>query len=160
MNGTYAYGISGSSIVGFYYDMDYGQHAFLYDGTSYTTLTPPGSSSATAYGVSGNMVVGTYADANDNYAQKGFIFDGITYTTLDIPGSTHSACLGVSGGDIVGYYNTADGNQHGFLMTPSGGGDVSPVPEVTSSFTLLGLITGGLMMRRRRDNQASVAVAS
>jgi len=37
---------------------------------------------------------------------------------------------------------------------------VSPVPEVTSSFTLLGLITGGLMMRRRRDNQASVAVAS
>jgi len=31
----------------------------------------------------------------------------------------------------------------------SAGGDVSPVPEVTSSFTLLGLITGGLMLRRR-----------
>ena len=45
-------------------------------------------------------------------------------------------------------------------ITTGGGGDVSPVPEVTSSFTLLGLITGGLMMRRRRGNQAAVAVAS
>ena len=34
-------------------------------------------------------------------------------------------------------------------ITTGGGGDVSAVPEVTSSFTLLGLITGGLMMRRR-----------
>src|SRR5216684_3594996 len=35
--GTFASGVSGNNIVGYYYDAT-GYHGFLYDGTSYTTL--------------------------------------------------------------------------------------------------------------------------
>jgi hypothetical protein len=42
-NGTWAYGISGNSIVGFYTEGSYHQHGFLYDGTSWVTIDYPGA---------------------------------------------------------------------------------------------------------------------
>ena len=35
---TYAYGIDGSNIVGFYYDGSFNSHGFKYDGSNYTSF--------------------------------------------------------------------------------------------------------------------------
>jgi hypothetical protein len=56
---TIAQGISGNNIVGQYWDNS-GEHGFLYNGTSWTTLSYPGSVNTYAYGISGNNIVGNY----------------------------------------------------------------------------------------------------
>ena len=69
-NGTYAQGISGSCIVGYYEDSSDLDHGFLYNGSTstYTTLddplaSPDGKVNGTrAYGISGSNIVGAYLD--------------------------------------------------------------------------------------------------
>lgn len=115
---TWAWGISGNNIVGYYWvtkpsGIDYNIFGFLYNGTTYQTLSVPGASSTQAYGVSGNNIVGYYADdANNNH---GFLYNGTTYQTLDFPGATATYALGISGDNIVGYYQTEEGGIKGFL---------------------------------------------
>jgi hypothetical protein len=63
---TDAQGIDGNNIVGSYYANESWQ-GFLYDGTSYTTLNPPGSYTH-ATGISGGDIVGTYEDASRTHS--------------------------------------------------------------------------------------------
>ncbi len=64
--------ISGSYVVGSYYDVSIGDdHGFLYDGTNLTILDAPGASGTRAYSISGNNIVGDYTDGSGTH---GFIY--------------------------------------------------------------------------------------
>jgi hypothetical protein len=114
--GTYAWGIDGRNIVGYYTDGT-GDHGFLYNGSSYTTLDDPLAKGFThAYGISGNNIVGDYFDATGTH---GFLYNGSSWTTLDdplAPGDT--AAFGINGNNIVGTYELStafEAHRHGFL---------------------------------------------
>jgi hypothetical protein len=130
--GTYASGISGNTVVGFYqsssgtggwtgsgvYQGGTGTSSFLYNGSGYTTLNDPLAVNGTlAYGTDGNNVVGYY---NGNQAKAhGFIYNGSSYTTLDDPlGVWATVATGISGNNIVGGYYGISGQQ-GFLYNGS-----------------------------------------
>jgi hypothetical protein len=132
--GTYASGISGNNIVGFYqsssgtggwlgsgiYQGGTGTSGFLYNGSSYTTLNDPLAVNGTlAYGTDGNSVVGYY---NGNQAlTHGFLYNISTasYTTLNDPlGVWATVATGISGNNIVGGYYGISGQQ-GFLYNGS-----------------------------------------
>ena len=90
MNGTWAEGIDGNNIVGYYWDISEQYHGFIYNGSTYTRLNDPLEAYGTAAsGISGNNVVGYYADSSDN--DHGFIYNISTnsYTTLDDPLEGH-----------------------------------------------------------------------
>jgi len=114
-------GVSGKNVVG-YYDDGTGYHGFLYDGSTITTLDPPGSTYTWAVGVSGNNVVGHYKDgrrtADGTDYILGFLYDGTSYTTL-FPEATQSLAEGVSGNHVVGVYQDGSGRYHGFLYVPT-----------------------------------------
>jgi hypothetical protein len=65
---TIAQGISGNNIVGQYWDNS-GEHGFLYNGTSWTTLDYPGAINTYALGISGNNIVGWSSDGH------GFLYE-------------------------------------------------------------------------------------
>jgi hypothetical protein len=104
-------GISGNTIVGYYFKGGY--NAFLYNlnNNAYTTLNVPGQTGyEIATGVSGTNVVGYYENASR--VTQGFLYNGSSYTTLDVPGASYTEANGISGNQIVGlsslgsfYYN-------------------------------------------------------
>jgi hypothetical protein len=119
---TFATGVSGNNVVGYYADAS-GAHGFLYNGSSFTTLNGPDSldTDAHAYGIDGNNVVGIYRDANGFL--HGFLFNG-SYTTLNGPAigvnglpPTDTQALAVSGNNVVGVYY--DPGTQGFLYNGS-----------------------------------------
>ena len=130
--GTYAYGISGNNIVGWYGNSSGWQVGFLYNGSSYTTLTDPLSIESTihgpvpngnyAYGISGNNTVGLYywnAAVNGVNGYSGFLYNGSTYTTLSDPLSVSTSAQGIDGNNIVGYYTDSSSKNYGFLYNGS-----------------------------------------
>jgi PEP-CTERM motif len=126
-----ALGISGNDIVGY----DNINESFLYNGSSYTTLSVPGASVTEAVGISGNNIVGNYY----NGSWQSFLYNGNGYTTLSVPGASQTFAEGISGNNIVGYDATASGQQS-FLAIP--------VPE-PGSFGLLAASAGAFFLRRR-----------
>ena len=71
--GTYAYGISGNNIVGWYANSSGWQLGFLYNGSTYTTLNDPlGVNGTYANGISGNNIVGYYYDSSSGVSWSGF----------------------------------------------------------------------------------------
>ena len=145
-NGTFAFGVSGSDIVGEYSPASGPPQGFLYNGSSYTTLSDPlGVNGTFAYGISGSNIVGYYIDASDN--AHGFLYNGTSYTTLDDPlGVNGTYPQGVHGTNIVGIYLNASEQIESFLYQPSA------VPE-PCSMLLAVLGFGGLIpfCRRRRS---------
>ena len=111
--GTFAEGISGGNIVGYYNDST-GSHGFLYDGSTYTTEQYPSYRNGDAFGISGNNIVGDYED--QSYKAHGFLCNGSTWATIDDPlGAMGTQAKGISGSNIVGYYIDSSLNSHGFL---------------------------------------------
>jgi hypothetical protein len=105
--------------------------AFVFDGTSFTTLFPPGALGSNATGVNdGGTVVGSYFDSTvtDEFGnvlpgpQHGFIYEGGIYTTLDAPGAIATNPRGISpdGRYISGYYEI-DAGFPGFVYDRAGG---------------------------------------
>jgi hypothetical protein len=141
IGGTYAQGISGANVVGWYIDTNGSAHGFLYNDGAYTTLDDPkavgnytlsglfNSGGTYATGISGTNIVGYYTDTNG--VTHGFLFNGSTYTTLDDPnaGGPYSEfyydvtggtwVCGIEGNNIVGYYTDNSGNVHGFIYNGS-----------------------------------------
>jgi len=144
--GSFAFGISGTNIVGGYVDnIDGGIHGFLYNDGAFNTLNDPNSGYGTiATGISGNTIVGWYVD--DIGDTHGFIYTNGTFTTLDEPnaaftgdffpdlppggygyflftcqndGSGGTIVSGISGTNIVGWYVDASDYTHGFLYNGS-----------------------------------------
>ena len=92
-------------------------NGFVFDGTSFATLLPPGALGSAATGLSdGGTVVGSYFDSTviDELGnvqpgpEHGFIFEGGSYSTLDVPGalSTHPRGISPDGRYISGFYLT------------------------------------------------------
>jgi hypothetical protein len=108
-------GVSGSTVVGTYYNDTNGiSGTFIYDGSTFTKLNYPGSTSTTILGISGSTVFGYYDDSA--YADHAFIYNGSTFTTLSYPGSTSTTILGISDGTVVGTYNDS---AHAFIYNGS-----------------------------------------
>jgi hypothetical protein len=70
---TYAHGINGNNIVGWYQDAPGNYHGFLYDGTDWTTLDMPGSTNTKLLDLDGSNIVGIYETASSK---------GIFYITV------------------------------------------------------------------------------
>jgi hypothetical protein len=123
--GTYAGAMSGSNIVGWYYDSGGVQHGFLYDGSTWTTLDDPKaelspSGGTDAGGIDGTNISGFYTDASG--VTHGFLYNTVTktWTPLNDPLAGSSSGQGtyagrISGTNIVGSYYSASGGAHGFL---------------------------------------------
>jgi hypothetical protein len=64
--GTLAQGISGSNIVGYFYDSSNHIHGFFYNGSSWNTLDDPLATNRPTYAsaVFGGKIVGYYQDAS------------------------------------------------------------------------------------------------
>lgn len=92
--------------------------AFVYDGTSFTTLSGPlGSTSSFALGISDTgKVVGSYLTAPLG-SSHGFIYSSGIYTPFDIPGANETFLRGISpdGRYISGYYSNATQTGVGFV---------------------------------------------
>src|SRR5438874_1556862 len=73
--------ISGSNVVG-YYDDSSGSGAFLYNGATFTSISPPGTVQTQPLAVSGNSVAGYYYLASNGSNANGFFFNGSSYTML------------------------------------------------------------------------------
>jgi len=141
---TWAYGISGTNIVGCYESVNEGHgslQGFLYDGSKFTTLTVPDAIYFTeAFGISGHNIVGSY----DGY---GFLYDGTNYTSLSVPGANATWAYGISGNQVVGYYVIGPGSSYtnqGFLYnsgtytTLSFPGAVDTYPQGISGHNIVG----------------------
>jgi hypothetical protein len=164
---TVAYGINGSTIVGYYLGTDNHLHAFSTPVPSsgaqlpasagasaitptITTLDYPGSTVSTAaYGIFGNDIVGDYQDSMGVY--HGFLFNGSNWTSIDVPNVLVSGSpdpvaatkiYGISGNTIVGEYLDANGVNHGFS---------AQVPEPSTAILLaLGAALVAMARRSRR----------
>jgi hypothetical protein len=67
VNGTFITGISGSTIVGYYWDNYYNVNGFTYNGSAFTTVNDPNGVNGTYItGISGSTIVGCYYDNNNN----------------------------------------------------------------------------------------------
>jgi len=117
--GTFASGVDGNKIVGWYVDANGYTHGFLYNGSTYTTLDDPNGVGFTfAQGISGDNIVGYYTDHSGK--THGFLYNGSKYTTLDDPngvGATYAQ--GIDGDNIVGWYVNSTSGDHGFLYNGS-----------------------------------------
>ena len=77
---TSAYGIDGDNVVGWFWDGQ-GSYGFLYDGTTYTSLRPPGAGHTRAFGVDGNRVVGEFQDDDGDH---GFLLQRVPIVSGDM----------------------------------------------------------------------------
>ena len=145
---TWAYGISGTNIVGCYESANDGHgdpKGFLYDGSNFITLTVPDAIYFTdAFGVSGHNIVGSYGNNSGFY---GFLYDGTNYTTLSVPNANATWAYGISGNQVVGYYVIGPGSSYtnqGFLYndgtysTLSVPGAVDTYPQGISDHNIVG----------------------
>ena len=103
---TYAYGISGNNIVGYYYDASDVPRLPLQRRNLHHPRFP-GQRNSEADGISGNNIVGSYTEAAGNNRLP---LQRRAYTTLDDPlGTQGTGANGIDGNNIVGTYNDASG---------------------------------------------------
>ena len=118
--GTIICGLSDGTLVGYYTSntlypetTSYEDRGFIYDGSTFTTLSFPNSEDTRALAVSGGTVVGTYGGT------QGFIYDGSTFTTLIVPNGGNTTPNGICGNTVVGSYVDGYGTFHGFVVQVS-----------------------------------------
>jgi hypothetical protein len=158
VNGTYAMGISGNNIVGYYSDANHVTHGFMYDGRNYKTLDDPwGNYGTQANGIDGANIVGGYHQKLRGWGGSyttvthGFLYDGTSYKTLDPPGWLNfNYCTGISGSSIVGCYGDRNGLTQGYLYNGSSYRTVS-VPGATN--TLANGISGSNIVGEYLDSK-------
>ena len=94
--------------------------SFLYSGGVYTTIAVPGSNDTLVYGINDSGQIVGYYDVPGNNQAHAFLYGGTTYTTIDVPGAVETLPQGINNtSQIVGWYRDVNGNDHGFLATPS-----------------------------------------
>jgi hypothetical protein len=93
---TYAFGISGGNVAGFYQDGTT-THGFVYDGSTYKTLNVPGAAFTGAYGIDGDKVAGEYYDG----VTHGFVY---TADVTPTPAPSGLMLAGIGAVTFAGYF--------------------------------------------------------
>jgi hypothetical protein len=132
--GTYAAGISGTNIVGWFIGSGGAYHGFLLSGggstaSPWTTLDAPGAYLSPSYGtdalgIDGTNVTGFYNDAGA--IAHGFLYNIIAKTWIELNDPLAGTATGqgtyverISGNLIVGAYEDGSSVNHGFVYTMS-----------------------------------------
>ncbi len=137
---TIATGVWGNTIVGHYAGTDWAGHGFIYNGSSWRSVSPPDSDSCTIEGIYENSVVGHFQHYFGDSASSSFLYDGTSFTYLNKPGAFTTGATGIFGNQIVGIYADVQGGPaHGFLLT---------MPEPAS--LLLVVLAGPLVLCQHR----------
>ena len=107
----------GSTIVGFYTDMDTGRgRAYLLKNGEFVPFDVPGSTSTAGWDINpSRRAVGVYQDAAARF--HGFIVDRHwNFESVDYPGATATRAFGINPrGDVVGSYVDAANRTHAYL---------------------------------------------
>ncbi|MBX9625363.1 MAG: hypothetical protein K2X82_16270 [Gemmataceae bacterium] len=143
--GTFATGVSETTVVGFYLDDRFLGHGFVYDRAAgtFAPVRVPGAADTVPLGVDGDRVAGFYTDPF-TFEQHGFVWVGRSLLRLDVPGGVNTQVNGVSGDTVVGsYFDPVAGRVRGFVFP------VAVVPE-PAGLTPLAVGTAGLFGRRFR----------
>lgn len=134
--GTFAQGINDSDrIVGGVAGGTAGNVGFTYNGTSFTKLTVPGSTTTFGAGINDSGTLVGYF--RDSAGQHGFVDMGGQFTTLDAPGAGFGTrAAGINGsGTVVGFFDDSNAIAHGFVAVQS-------VPEPgTMTLAVLGALS-------------------
>ena len=118
--GVFAYGISGNKIVGELSFQVGSNKGFIFDGNSWTILSPPfglnQSDYSTANDIDGNFVVGSYGNGtfiynNGAYQKIGNIANA-TWNTQKVAGIFNSKTIG-------SYIDSNGGNERGYIFEGS-----------------------------------------
>ena len=136
---TFARGVSGSTVVG-YYIQSLVARGFVYQNGTYTDLIVPGATGTFPRDVDGTRVVGAFEDLLGTH---GFLTDGAIPIVLDHPLGLLLGTFanGVDGADVVGnYLSLDDGQSHGFLYD---GTSYIPVDFPGATSTTANGIDGG-----------------
>ena len=140
-NASSAEGISGSKIVGTYFNNGmYLRGGYIKENDNWTLLNVAGARETIPRDVDGNIIIGEFRVGDWNDGTRSFLFDGTEWTYLDAPSAKSTFAFGIDGNTIVGSYNDTSDVSHGFILT---------VPE-PSALSLLAVGLGGLAILRRR----------
>jgi hypothetical protein len=116
------------AVVGSYTNAS-GGWGYMYDGTTYTTISYPGVTNTVLWDINDTgIMVGRYAFPDGR--NHGFVYDGTEFVTLDLPFPTliNSGYTDINNaGKIVGVYADSSGRR-GFLAEPI---FANSPPEVT-----------------------------
>jgi len=131
-NGINAQGIAvGSAGMGNLY-VQSNNVAWIWDGTTYSFFTAPGSalSGTAAGGINApGQVSGYFQDANGAF--HGFVKSGSTFTQIDVPGATDTLAYAINNRtDVAGWYVDQQFETHGFVLS---GGKFTTI-DVPGSF--------------------------
>src|SRR6266850_1523886 len=126
---THAHGINDNGqIVGLS-----GNHGFLWDGSTFTSIDVPSAIQTHALGLNNNgQIVGYFRDTTGRF--HGFLTsDGSTFTTIDAdPSAWYNAAFGINTvGEIVGGFISAI--EHGFLTSDGATFTTIDVPGATAT---------------------------
>jgi len=126
---THAHGINDNGqIVGLS-----GNHGFLWDGSTFTSIDVPSAIQTHALGLNNNgQIVGYFRDTTGRF--HGFLTsDGSTFTTIDAdPSAGYNAAFGINTvGEIVGGFISAI--EHGFLTSDGATFTTIDVPGATAT---------------------------
>ena len=112
-----------NQIVGYWEDTGGGEHGFIFEGSTYTSIDVPNACFTFATGINNNsQILGWYGD--NTCTGHGFLLVGSQFTTLDVPGVEPSGSgreyfYGINlARDIVGEYTDSSGKIHGFIGRP------------------------------------------
>ena len=97
--------ISGNKVAGIY-DTFAGQFGFIYDGTNFTTISPPNSTNVESLYIDGNTVAGFYSDVAENTHGFEATLDG---ASLPLPTPAALALVGMVATAVVCTYTKRSG---------------------------------------------------
>lgn len=145
---TFANSFFQNDVIGVYSDAFGISHGFLYVGTTYTTLGPPGATSSTAV-ASGGFVLGRYSAPG--ISGGNYLFDGSQYTIVNVPGAVSAALNSADATDVVGSFS--DGTRtHGFVFD---GSSYRTIDFPGSTSTSANFVSGNLIAGSYTDGSGS-----
>ncbi len=145
---TVALRINDSGIIVGVFTVGSTDHAFSFDGTTFTAIDFPGAQSAAFAINNAGVVVGEYYVATRTH---GYSFDGTTFTSIDVPGADDTFALGLNdAGVIVGFYRLG-GVIHGYSFE---GMTFTPINCGSGGSLVYGINASGKMVVSNSDGHA------
>jgi hypothetical protein len=143
---TRVYGGDGERVVGAYHEAPNVSRGFLYDGTTWTSISYPGAAITNARGIDGDLVVGDFYEQVGSGRYRGLLYDvpSGTLTPFDMPGDGFTSLSAVDGNTVVGWFDVVGdtGGARAFVAT-------IPEPGVVSVFAIAAPLSLNRARRKR-----------